>query len=284
MKYFVFLIFDLINRLFCSYLNGILSSKYPFSKKIFDNQVAIFLNYNITIYKVPPNIKDYKIPEETTDEKCFSYEENGGIYFNGHYYTSCLKEEEESNENEFIIKYCNYNISECKTIRHVKFKCAKGKSIKFFQISSSFDLVGVAWGDNSDYFHLFNIRGDTIIGDGFHVQKSGLNDLDCIYIKGLDRTICAYGQYIVTEGKYEFSLNTFESISYKDDEKDGNDMINNLKSHSTRKMRVYPRSSQEPENSAIFYYYYISTNNDAYIKRLRLKSKKQNLRIVVILK
>ena len=62
-------------------------------------------------------------------------------------------------------------------------------------------------------------------------------------------------------------------ITFKKDESD----IGPLKSHSSRKMRLYPRSSQEPENSAIFYYYYISTNKEAYVKRLRLKDSKTEL-------
>ena len=75
-----------------------LDSNYPFSIKRASgsNEAIVFLDKSIKIFDISranfqPLYKPYASP--SPDISCISREENGGIYYNGYYFTSCLRNE-----------------------------------------------------------------------------------------------------------------------------------------------------------------------------------------------
>ena len=164
MKFFIFFIIAFNYCQADSTLDGTLVSNYPFSTKLGYNEVSIFMENYITIYRLPDFIEDYSFVPEPG---CYSGLEKGGIYHNSFYYTSCLKNMDSNDVNEFEIKACSIDTSTSTLIcsrfpedTSTYYNFYKSSSIRFFKISSEEELIGVAWRDLNNFYLLFLKDGE----------------------------------------------------------------------------------------------------------------------------
>jgi len=259
----LFFFFFLIHEIFCpSSIDGTLATSYPFSIKKGYDEVIIFMGNLITIYK-PNNINDNSIYD------CLSGTEKGGLYYNGYYYTSCLVS---GATNQFQIKIYDSNFNIRSTISDsTHYFLNEHSTIRFFKVTSEEELVGVAWRDTAG-FHLLYLKGIEESSRGDFTLTGLARDMDCLYIRKHQRTICVFGQNSVENGisKIVCSANIFDGTIKKSDYKVLNTACT---SHHSRKIRGYTNIINDPDNSDFFYYYYVDTNNDAYVMVTRLKSQ-----------
>ena len=244
-----------------------LSGNYPFSirKESGSNEAIVFMYNSINIFDISQaNSAPYPTPPPNVD--CISKEENGGIYHNGYYFTSCLRSD---NSNEFLIKV--FQLSGSNLIEvfppdpspyPYEYYSFSSGSIRFFKNSVS-GLIGVAWLNNGE-FHMLNMNPTSIIQYKHYPVSHMARDTDCLFITKYSRIVCLFG--IELSGKYDCSVNIF---TYDD----GGSFVSNFKTwyictnHLSRKIRG---DTDNNIDSDLFYYYYVDTDNDAFIVPMRL--------------
>ena len=241
----------------------------PFSIRKGYNEVVIFLDGKIQIFNVK-NTETNPINDPPDSIFCISGEENGGIYLNGFYYTSCLKE---TDSNYFQIKIYDTSFMEKKVFptSGTYYKFTKG-TIRFFKIYSTEELIGVVWIDGI-VINLIELNFNTQEGEQPKtITKVALaRDIDCLYINKHERTVCLFGILSGDEGKYQANVNIFMNTNQTTNLK----IINDCTNHHSRKIRLSTDAKTNSSKSDIFYYYYVDTNSDAYIMPLRLKSQSE---------
>ena len=240
-----------------------LSGNYPFSirKESGSNEAIVFMHNSISIFDISlANSAPY--PTTIPTIVCISKEENGGIYHDGYYFTSCLRS---VNSNEFKIKVFQLSVSNAAIQTFPSsgdYYSFSSGSIRFFKNSDS-DLIGVAWINNGE-FHIVNIDIDFNIKYKHYPVSHMARDTDCLFINKHSRIVCLFG--IELSGKYDCSANIF---TYDE----GGSFVSNFKTwyictnHLSRKIRGDTDNSID---SDLFYYYYVDTDNDAYIVPMRL--------------
>ena len=252
---------------------GTIDNFYPFSIKRGYNEVVIFLENDIKIFDVTKTNTGTPIESifaSATPPRidCISGEEKGGIYFKGYYYTSCQNPD---NSKEFKIKvFYGVNTTPVKIFPDTGYYiCTKG-TIRFFTKTSINEIISVAWIDNIKLNLLeINHQSPSNIQLKDFTIPNIANDIDCLFIKKHQRTVCIYGKYPDDLGKSQCTLGMFEDTN----------IISNKKSlyfcpdHYTRKMRLSTDAKQNTENSDIFYYYYVDMTNKAFIVPFRLVSQ-----------
>lgn len=246
-----------------------LENNYPFSikKESGSNEAIVFLDNSIKIFDVSltdttPLYKPYTTPSPDID--CISAEENGGIYYNGYFFTSCLSD---TNPKKFKIKV--FELSGTNFVETIfpvdDYYSFSSGSIRFFKKNSEPELIGVAWLNNGE-FHMINMDHTRIIQYKHYPVSHMARDTDCLFITKHSRIVCLFG--IELSGKYDCSVNIF---TY--DEGGGDIFVSNFKTwyvctnHLSRKIRG---DTDNNIDSDIFYYYYVDTDNDAFIVPMRL--------------
>ena len=247
-----------------------LSGNYPFSikKESGSNEAIVFMDNSINIFDIsqastgPLSQLDIPtpLPYPYIVPQCISREENGGIYYNGYFFTSCLKS---ANSNEFQIKV--YEIIGTNLLNAIfqsnDYSFSSG-SIRFFKNSVS-ELIGVAWLNNGE-FHMVNLDMAFNVNYKHYPVSHMARDTDCLFIIKHSRIVCLFG--IELSGKYDCSVNIF---TYDD----GGSFVSNFKTwyictnHLSRKVRG---DTDNNIDSDLFYYYYVDTDNDAFIVPMRL--------------
>ena len=252
-----------------SSLNGDLISNYPYSIKLGYNEVAIFMENYITIYRVADDIYDFKLDNLISTCNCQSKGEKGGIYLNGLFYTSCL---DDPNLGKFKIKVYNNIITSdplpsatCQVITS-SFDFYTSSTIRFFKVSAEEELVGVAWRYNNKFYLLF-LSGNAIKDKGEIDITNMARDIDCLYIRKHQRTVCVFGIKTGDYEKFVPHINIFKNCEMTSNFKVLN---NDCTNHHSRKIREYTGSYEEPENSDIIYYYYVDTNDEAFVMLARI--------------
>ena len=247
-----------------------LSGNYPFSikKESGSNEAIVFMDDSINIFDIsqastgPLSQLDIPtpLPYPYIVPRCISREENGGIYYNGYFFTSCLKG---ANSNEFQIKvYEIIGTNLLNAIFQSNYYSFSSGSIRFFKNSVS-ELIGVAWLNNGE-FHMVNIDMTFNINYKHYPVSHMARDTDCLFITKHSRIVCLFG--IELSGKYDCSVNIF---TYDD----GGSFVSNFKTwyictnHLSRKVRG---DTDNNIDSDLFYYYYVDTDNDAFIVPMRL--------------
>jgi len=269
MKYIVFIL--ILIHLFLKILAlnrnpDNLGYDYPFSIKKGYNEVAIFLKNSIRIFDVSQtttaNLISNILPNSDPNYPlvgftCDSGEEKGGIYFKSYYYTSCL-----TSSNSFKIINFKKGDSSVTTIPSSDFSFSTG-SIRFFKISSTEELVGVAW-LNGNIFNIFQLDQSGIkIEKKYTVSNIG-RDIDCLYINKYQRIVCIFSY---TDSTPSCKVNIFSGSEAYFTSNTKN--LDGCVDHLSRKIRG---NTDNNEDSDIFYYYFVGTNGIAYIMPVRLTS------------
>ena len=240
---------------------------YPFSIKKGYNEAVIFMENYINIYNLSntfsssgPVTKHYY--PDNHDLLCISRKEKGGIYFKSYYYTSCLRDA--TNLNEFQIKVYDHDFNNENTYpSDSSFYTFTRGSIHFFKISSTEELVGVAW-LNDDGLNIKLLDQTSIKNENIFPTTSFDDDIDCIFINKHQRIVCIFS-YIDSNNEHLCNVNIFSGINFESNVKTFEGCIN----HLSRKIRG---STGGNEDSDIFYYYFVGTDGIAYVMPLKMES------------